>query len=100
MAGEENFEKLDLKIEEDILSLDVNELVKLANKLELGEENIEGKSRRVLSKLVRKSIDENVELCQTVPKKVEYLHKLQELLEIEPPPLEDTMRMFKIILEM
>ncbi|CAB4034365.1 Transposon Ty3-G Gag-Pol poly [Paramuricea clavata] len=89
MAGEENFEKLDLKIEEDILSLDVNELVKLANKLELGEENIEGKSRRVLSKLVRKTIDENVELCQTVPKKVEYLHKLQELLEIEPPPLED-----------
>ena len=48
MAGEENFEKLDLKIEEDILSLDVNELVKLANKLELGEENIEGKSRRVV----------------------------------------------------
>jgi hypothetical protein len=90
MAGEENFEKLDLKIEEDILSLDVNELVKLANKLELGEENIEGKSRRVLSKLVRKTIDENVELCQTVPKKVEYLYKLQELLEIEPPPLEDT----------
>ncbi|CAB4027359.1 Hypothetical predicted protein, partial [Paramuricea clavata] len=74
---------------EDILSLDVNELVKLANKLELGEENIEGKSRRVLSKLVRKTIDENAELCQTVPKKVEYLHKLQELLEIEPPPLED-----------
>ncbi len=55
MAGEENFEKLDLKIEEDILSLDVNELVKLANKLELGEENI-GKSRRVLSKLVRKTM--------------------------------------------
>ena len=42
MAGEENFEKFHLKIE-DILSLDVNELViKLANKLELGEENIEG----------------------------------------------------------
>jgi hypothetical protein len=90
MAGEENFEKRDLKIEEDILSLDVNELVKLANKLELGEENIEGKSRLVLSKLVRKTVDENVELCQTVPKKIEYLHKLQELLEIEPPPLEDT----------
>ena len=55
----------------------------------MGEENIEGKSRRVLSKLVRKTIDEKVELCQTVPEKVEYLHKLQELLEIEPPPLED-----------
>jgi hypothetical protein len=39
---------------------------------------------------VRKTIDENVELRQTVPEKVEYLHKLQELLEIEPPPLEDT----------
>ena len=89
MAGEKNFEKLDSKIDEDILSLDVNELVKLANKLELGEENIEGKRRCVLSKLVRKTIDENVELCQIVPEKVEYLHKLQELLEIEPPPLED-----------
>ncbi len=30
-----------------------------------------------------------MELCQTVSEKVEYLHKLQELLEIEPPPLED-----------
>ena len=39
---------------------------------------------------MRKTIDENVELRQTVPEKVEYLHKLQELLEIEPPPLEDT----------
>ena len=39
---------------------------------------------------MRKTIDENVELCQTVPKKIEYLHKLQELLEIEPLPLEDT----------
>jgi hypothetical protein len=32
MTREENFEKLNLKIEEDILSLYVNELVKLANK--------------------------------------------------------------------
>jgi hypothetical protein len=30
---------------------------------------------------VRKTIDKNVELCQTIPKKVEYLHKLQDTTE-------------------
>ena len=85
---EGKFEELDLKIEEDILSLDVNELTKLANELNLDEESIQGKSRRVLSKLVRKTIDQNVELCENVTKKVEYLDKLQEFLQIEPPPLE------------
>ena len=54
----------------------------------MDEESIQGKSRRVLSKLVRKTIDQNVELCENVTKKVEYLDKLQEFLQIEPPPLE------------
>ncbi len=56
--AEGKFEELDLKIEEDILSLDINELTKLANELKLDEESIQGKSRRVLSKLVRKTIDQ------------------------------------------
>ena len=44
--AERKFEELDLKIEEDILSLDINELTKLANELKLDEESIQGKSRR------------------------------------------------------
>ncbi len=56
--AEGKFEELDLKIEEDILSLDINELTKLANELKLDEESIQDKSRRVLSKLVRKTIDQ------------------------------------------
>ena len=70
--AEGKFEELDLKIEEDILSLDINELTKLANELKLDEESIQGKSRRVLSKLVRKTIGQNVELCENVTKNVEY----------------------------
>ena len=46
--------------------------------LELKEEGIKGKSRHVLSKLVRKTIDTNVELCQSFQEKVEYLEQLQE----------------------
>ena len=52
-------EKLDLKIEEHIFPLAKNELVKVATKLERKEEDIEGKSRRVLSKLARKSVETN-----------------------------------------
>ena len=87
--AEEKFEELDLKIEESVLSLDINELATLANKLALKQEDIEGKSRRVLSKLVRKTIDTNVDKYESFQKKVEYLEKLQETLNIEPPPLEE-----------
>ena len=88
--AEEKFEELDLKIEEYyVLSLDINELATLANKLALKQEDIEGKSRRVLSKLVRKTIDANVDKYESFQKKVEYLKKLQGTLNIEPPPLEE-----------
>ena len=87
--AEEKFEELDLKIEESVLSLDINELATLANKLALKQEDIEGKSRRVLSKLVRKTIDTNVDKYESFQKKDEYLEKLQETLNIEPPPLEE-----------
>ena len=73
--AEEKFEELDLKIEESVLSLDINELATLANKLALKQEDIEGKSRRVLSKLVRKTIDTNVD-------KYEMSQKLTKLLVV------------------
>ena len=37
---------------------------------------------------MRKTIDQNIELCENVTKKVEYLDNLQEFLQIEPPLLE------------
>ena len=87
--AEGKFEKLDLQTEEKILSLNVKELTKLANELKLDEESMQGTSRRDLSKLVRKTIEQNVQLCENVTGKVEYLNKLQKFLQIEqPPPLE------------
>ena len=71
--AEEKFEELDLKIEEYILSIDINELATVANKLALKQEDIEGKSRRVLSKFMRKTIDTNVDQYESFQKKVEYL---------------------------
>ena len=83
--AEGKFEELDLQTEEKILSLNVKELTKLANELKLDEESIQGTSRRDLSKLVRKTIEQNVELCENVTGKVEYLNKLQNFLQIEQP---------------
>ena len=87
--AEEQYEDLEWKIEQHILSLDANELVKLADTLELDQEDIEGKIRRFLSKLVRTTIDTKVEQCQSAQEKVEYLQRLPESLQPEPPPLED-----------
>ena len=87
--AEEKFEELDLKIKESVLSSDINELGTLTNQSALKQEDIEGKSRRVLSKLVRKTIDPNVDKYESFQKKVEYLEKLQETLNVEPPPLEE-----------
>jgi hypothetical protein len=46
----------------------------MANDVTLEEENLQTKSRLVLSKLLRKCVDKNVELLRTVPEKVAYLN--------------------------
>lgn len=88
MAEDQDYEELQLEIEERILSLTVTELVELANGLKITEGELASKSRRVLSKLVRKTIDENVEAFETDTEKMKYLDEIKVQLEINPPPLE------------
>ena len=80
-------EEMLLELESEILALKLDDLSNLANEMKLDKSSIEGKSKFLILKSVRKDIEEKVGNLAEKAKIMEYLDNIKTFLG--PPPLEE-----------
>ena len=88
-------EEMLLELESEILALKLNDLSNLANEMKLDKSSIEGKSKFLILKSVRKDIEEKVGNLAEKAKIIEYLDNIKTFLG--PPPLEENTEESEII---
>ena len=80
-------EELQLQVEGGICKLPIVEMEQLAENVGLESKEYKGKSKLVMSRIVREKVE--VELGQT-ENKIKYLTELRNFIAGTPPPLEET----------
>ena len=86
MADSEVEEML-LELESEILSLKLDDILKLAQNIKLDESSIQGKSRFMILKAIREAIEETVGKLTEKTECVKYIESIKVFLG--PPPLEE-----------
>jgi hypothetical protein len=81
-------EEMLLELESEILALKLDDILKLAQNINLDESSVQGKSRFMILKAIREAIEETVGKLTEKTECVKYIESIKVFLG--PPPLEES----------